>query len=155
MRGRPKTTDYYLGSLIGELIYYLYLPTLSVDCLKTRNVVEVSEDERIECDRLNQILSDTYSDDTPKGPLGHRKTSEIAHANWIAYVHELGRKHLPEKLTCRFTKIEFKEIDDFFDGLEEYLWDTDLSWYMPNKDDFWVKTSEHAWFSEVILTRTK
>lgn len=151
MRQRLETADYYLGKLVGEIIYYKYLPTLSVDMLKSPKVVDVSEEETAESERLYQLLNDTYYDNTPKDKWGHRETTSIAHKNWLNYINELARKYLPQKLHCRFERIDVVNMDEFKDGLREFLWNTDLSWYDVERD-FWVQTGKHSWFSEVVLT---
>jgi hypothetical protein len=150
---RLETADYYLGKLVGEIIFLKYLPTMNVDSLKSPNVWNVSEEETKEVDRLHQLLIDSYDDDTkPETKWGVKKTTEIAHKNWLDAINKLAETYLPKKLHCRFERIEIGNIKDFKDGLIDYLWNTDLSWYMP-EDDFWVTTTPHNWFSEVILTR--
>ena len=155
MRKQKKTADYYLGTLVGQIIFHLYLPTMNVDSLKSPKVINVSDEEKEEADRLQTILNETYYgyDITEEiSKYGIKKATEIAHKNWINYIYKLAEKHLPEKLHCRFEKIEVENLKEFRDGLTHYLWDTDLSWYMP-EDDFWVEIGNHSWFSEVILTR--
>jgi hypothetical protein len=150
MRKRLETTDYYLGKLVGEIIYHKYLPTLNVDMLKSPTVIGVTEEERLEVERLNQIMSDTYYHtyiDEKTAQTSH----SLAHKNWTGYINTLAVKYLPQKLHCRFERIDVVDMDEFKNGLREYLWDTDLSWYMP-EDDFWVNVSKHSWFSEVVLT---
>lgn len=151
MRQRLETADYYLGKLVGQIIYHLYLPTLSVNMLKSPTVIQVTEEETAEAERLNQLLNNTYYDATPKDKWGNKESTRIAHKNWIDYINELGRKYLPEKLHCRFERIDVVDMAEFKDGLREYLWNTDLSWY-DVEDDFWVQTGKHSWFSEVVLT---
>ncbi len=147
------SSDYYLGTLVGQIIFYTKLPTLNVDTLKSPTVIDVSEDEKKEVDILNQLLIDTYEDDTkPETKWGVKKSTEIAHKNLIGEINKLAEKYLPQKLHCRFERIDIGNIKDFKDGLIDYLWNTDLSWYMP-EDDFWVEVGTHSWFSEVILTR--
>jgi len=153
MRTQKNRADYYLGTLVGQIIFLRYLPTISVDSLQSPTVISVSEDEKKEVDRLHQLLGDAYYDDTkPETEWGVKKSTEIAHKNWIGEINKLAEKYLPHKLHCRFERIEISNIKDFKDGLIDYLWNTDLSWYMP-EDDFWVEVGKHSWFSEVILTR--
>lgn len=143
--------NYYLGTLVGEIIYQKYLPTMNVDVLHSKHVVNATPEEKAEADRLHNILTDTYSDDTPSDKWGYKESSSIAHKNWIDYINSLAKIHLPEKLHCRFNRIVVTDMNEFKEGLTDYLWDTDLSWYKV-KDDFWVETSKHAWFNEVVLT---
>jgi hypothetical protein len=153
MRTPKNTADYYLGKLVGQLIFYTRLPTLNVDMLKSPTIIDVSEDEKREVDRLHQLISDTYEDDTePETKWGVKQSTEIAHKNWIGEINKLADKYLPEKLHYRFDRIEINNIKEFKDGLADYLWGTDLSWYRA-EDDFWVEVGNSSWFSEVILTR--
>jgi hypothetical protein len=153
MRTPTNTADYYLGKLVGQLIFYTRLPTLNVDMLKSPTIIDVSEDETREVDRLHQLLIDTSEDDTkPETKWGVKKSTETAHKNWIGEINKLAEKYLPEKLHCRFERIEINNIKEFKDGLADYLWNTDLSWYRV-EDDFWLEVGKSSWFSEVILTR--
>ena len=127
---------------------------MNVDMLKSKHVINVSDDELEEAERLNKSAMDS---------IGFRK-EEISNQNvpaslidseflkWLRYVNSLAEVYLPEKLTCRFERIEVKNIKKFKEGLTDYLWNTDLSWYLPD-DDFWNPTSDWCLFSEVILTR--
>lgn len=153
MRQRQKkTADYYLGTLVGQIIFLKYLPTMNTDMLQSLHVIDVSEEDKAEVDRLHQILTDTYSDGTvPKTKYGMKESTEIAHKNWIDYINVLAEKYLPKKLECHFEKIKVGDFKEFKEGLTDYLWNTDLSWYMP-EDDFWKETPDFSYRSTVILT---
>jgi hypothetical protein len=139
--------SYQLGELVGELIEFKYLPTLETDMIKTNNVIKVSSDELIEHHRLDGILDSTYSFNGGSG------NSTDAHETWLNYINTLAEKHLPNKLECRITKINPTDMVSFKEGLYNYLWNTDLSWYMP-EDDFFKPNEKYAWCSTIILTRT-
>ena len=143
-----KLTDesYDLGQLAGEIIELKYLPTLETDMIKTHNVVKVDDDELIENKRLQDILDNTYKFNGGSGD------SKAAHKDWITHVYVLAEKHLPKKLECRITKVDPKNMVSFKEGLKDYLWNTDLSWYMP-EDDFFQPNIKYAWCSTIILTR--
>ena len=47
------TLEYQLGYYVGLEIVHRYLPTLSTDMLQTRNVIEVSEEDSLENERLD------------------------------------------------------------------------------------------------------
>jgi len=147
MKHEELNDSYYLGELAGEIIEFKYLPTLETDMIKTRNVVTVEADELIENKRLETILNNTYKFNGGEGD------SAVEHKAWIDHVYILAEKHLPEKLKCRITNITPSCIDSFKEGLKDYLWDTDLSWYMPG-DDFWQPNSRHSWSATIILTRS-
>ena len=137
--------SYDLGQLVGEIIEVKYLPTLETDMLRTSNIVEVDEDDLIENTRLRNTLDSTYKIEGGDG------NSKDKHKDWLDHVYILAKKHLPEKLQCRVTKINPKCMTSFKDGLKTYLWNTDLSWYMP-EDDFFEPNIEYAWCSTIILT---
>jgi hypothetical protein len=151
MKKEKNSPDYYLGILVGEIIYQKYLPTMDVDMLHSKHVINVTPEEKAEADRLHDILNATYSDGTPRDKWGHKESTSIAHKNWINYIYKLAKIHLPETLHCRFEKIAVNDMNEFKKGLNDYLWDTDLSWYKAN-DNLWVDTHEISYYSEVILT---
>ena len=139
--------SYELGQLAGEIIELKYLPTLETDMIKTNNVVKVDDDELIENNRLNNILENTYKFNGGDGE------STQKHKDWLDHVYILAEKHLPIELECRITKVNPTDMDSFKDGLYSYLWNTDLSWYMPG-EDFFKPNHKLAWCSTIILTRT-
>jgi len=139
--------SYDLGQLAGEIIELKYLPTLETDMIKTNNVVKVDDNERIENKRLSDILEKTYKFN---GGIGD---STQKHKDWLDHVYVLSEKYLPKKLECRITKVNPTDMVSFKEGLNEYLWNTDLSWYTP-EDDFFEPNHELAWCSTIILTRS-
>ena len=148
---RPTDPNYYMGQLVGEIILIKYLPTLETDMIETNKRVKVTDPEEYkENCRLDEILvtkmsskDDEYSE---------------AHANWLAHTKMLAKKYLPEKLECRVTQIEITDIDSFKQGLDEYLWDCDVSWYVAKDDFLKSNTNENGginiWCTTIILTRT-
>ena len=148
---RPADPNYYMGQLVGEIILIKYLPTLETDMIETNKRVKVTDPEEYkENCRLDEILvtkmsskDDEYSE---------------AHANWLAHTKMLAKKYLPEKLECRVTQIEITDIDSFKQGLDEYLWDCDVSWYVAKDDFLKSNTNENGginiWCTTIILTRT-
>ena len=148
---RPTDPNYYMGQLVGEIILIKYLPTLETDMIQTNKRVKVTDPEEYkENCRLDEILvtkmsskDDEYSE---------------AHANWLAHTKMLAKKYLPEKLECRVTQIEITDIDLFKQGLDEYLWDCDVSWYVAKDDFLKSNTNENGginiWCTTIILTRT-
>jgi hypothetical protein len=139
--------SYNMGQLAGEIIEFKYLLTLETDMIKTRNVVTVDADELIENKRLEVILNNTYKFNGGTGD------STVEHKVWLDHVYILAEKYLPEKLTCKITKISPSCMISFKEGLRDYLWNTDLSWYMPG-EDFFKPNNKHGWNSTIILTRT-
>ena len=143
-----ENESYDLGQLAGEIIQFKYLPTLEVDMIKTNNVISVSPEELIENKRLHDILECTY---TFNGGDGFDKEP---HRNWMDHTNSLASIHLPETIECKITKINPTDMSSFKQGLNDYLWDTDLSWYTA-VDGFFIPNMEYAWCSIIMLTRDK
>ena len=151
MRRPTELHNYYMGQLVGEIILIKYLPTLETDMIQTNKRVKVTDpDEFKENCRLDEILvtkmsskDDEYSE---------------AHANWLTHTKMLAKKYLPEKLECRVTQIEITDVDSFKEGLDDYLWGCDVSWYVA-KDDFLKSNINESgginiWCTTIVLTRT-
>ena len=145
-----KDPNYYMGQLVGEIIHTKYLPTLETDMIHTNKRVKITDPEELrENVRLNycmEALLETRDKDYEK------KYGEF-HAAWLAHTNILAKKYLPEKLECRVTQFEVTNVDSFKQGLDDYLWDCDVSWYVA-KDDFLQPNFEGAWCTTIILTRT-
>ena len=142
--------NYYIGQLVGEIILIKYLPTLETDMIKTNTIVKITdEDELKENIRLNycmEALLETHDS-------GYEEKYKEFHAEWLKHTYMLAKKYLPEKLECRVTQIEITDIDSFKQGIDDYLWDCDVSWYTA-KDDFLQPNEKYAWCTTIILTRT-
>lgn len=140
--------SYQMGELVGELIERKYLLTLSTDMIRGYNTVEVTDKNDLDTfHQLEKELNKTY---TWNGGDGN---STEKHRVWLDHVYKLADKYLPKKLKCSITKIEPHGMEDFKKGLEGYLWNTDLSWYIP-KDDFFKPNHEYSIRTVIILTRT-
>jgi len=84
---------------------------------------------------------------------GYEEKYKEFHAAWLAHTNMLAKKYLPEKLECRVTQFEVTDVDSFKQGLDDYLWNCDVSWYVA-KDDFLQPNINGAWCTTIILTRT-
>jgi hypothetical protein len=140
-----KTNESYdLATLAGEIILLKYLPTLETDMLKTNVIVKISEEGLIEEKRLHDILDNSYTFNGGDGD------SQQKHEDWSSYVNILAEKHLPKKIECVIPCIAPKDLKQFKKGLYDFLWDTDLSWYIP-ADDCFISQERGAWCSTVII----
>jgi hypothetical protein len=145
-----KESNYYIGQLVGQIIHIKYLPTLETDMIHTNNRVRITDETELsENLRLNKLMDDILE---TRG-ITYMQEYGIAHANWLAHTNILAKKYLPEKLECRVTQFEVTDVDSFKEGLDDYLWDCDVSWYVA-KDDFLQPNFEGAWCTTIILTRT-
>jgi hypothetical protein len=147
---RPTDPNYYIGQLVGEIILIKYLPTLETDMIHTNKRVRITDvAELSENLRLNKLMDDILE---TRDKDYEKKYGEF-HTNWLAHTNMLAKKYLPEKLECRVTQFEVTDVDSFKQGLDDYLWDCDVSWYVA-KDDFLQPNFEGAWCTTIILTRT-
>jgi len=138
--------NYQLGKLAGEIIYEKYLPTLSTDMMHSPTVIEVTdEDDLAEQDRFRKLFDSALGKESEFGKI---------HAQWLKFYKPLEKKYLPETLECRIEKIEPTDLDEFKKGLNDYLWNTDLSHYMAG-DGFFLPNIEYAWCSTIVLSRTE
>ena len=137
--------NYQLGILAGSIIYEKYLPTLSTDLMHSKVVIDVTDEADLaEHNRFQKLYDST---------LGNEVEFKKVHKEWLEFYKPMSKKYLPETLECLIEKIEPTDIDKFKDGLNTYLWNTDLSHYMA-EDGFFLPNHKYAWYSTIILTRT-
>lgn len=136
--------NYQLGRYVGEFIVSTHLPTLSVDLLKSRNVIKVTPDEVKKYSQLNDEWLESYSTDN--------NNNDIC-PNWVAYRkyhHELARKYLKQTLKINVPKVYPKDIEMFREGLKNVIWDCDLSWYVV-PENFFELGIFGSWCSTITL----
>lgn len=145
------TLDYQLGFYVGEYIYDRILPTLSTDELKTRKVINVSEEDTIENKRLHKEWIE-------KVVYGGNKINVSENIFWKAYFEHnnmLEKKYLPHTLECHVPTLYFDNIDEFKNGLIESLWNSDLCAYSLKPENIKIKMNgndEFDFFSIIELT---
>jgi hypothetical protein len=150
---QPTDPNYYMGQLVGQIILIKYLPTLETDLIQTNKRVKITDENDLkENQRLDEIIFSKMG-----YPHMEKEYSE-AHGLWLAHTKMLAKKYLPEKLECRVTQIEITDVDSFKQGLDDYLWDCDVSWYVA-KDDFLKSNINESgginiWCTTIVLTRT-
>ena len=138
--------NYQLGWLTGEIIYEKYLPTLSTDMLHSKVVIEVTDKSDLE--KHNKF--EKQMDQTLNNPDEYSKI----HKEWLEFYKPMARKYLPKILECRSSYFIIPtDIELFKKGLNDYLWDTDLSWYTA-KDGFLVQDDSYGiHITTILLTR--
>ena len=140
--------EYTMGELVGEIILLKYLPTLETDLIQTNKRVKITDPNDLkENQRLDEIM------DSKMGYAYMEKEYSEAHGLWLAHTKFLAKKYLPEKLECRVTQFEIDDIESFKEGINDYLWNCDVSWYVA-KDDFLDRNSDDEWDNIITLTRT-
>jgi hypothetical protein len=115
--------DYQLGFYIGENIVDNYLPTLSTDMIHSRKIIQVSEEDEIENNRL---------DDEWFNSCTHERGNSGDKEKWDAYFNHnkmLEKKYLPETLECVFSLLRIDDMKKFKEGLRSSLWNCDMCSY--------------------------
>jgi hypothetical protein len=145
MRREPDVKDlnYQLGMYVGEYVTKKYLPTLSTDMLQTYTRIKVSEEDA----ERHRIVDEALSNSNYNNKEDRQEKFNV----YKALNNELARKYLSEKLECMVPKIYPTNMDKFKEGLEDQLWNTDLSHYWP-EDDFYRQGHELGWADYIVLT---
>ncbi len=146
-RRNKLSAEYQLGYYVGEYIYANFLPTLSVDMLKSRKVIKVSDEEENDVKRLND---EWFSKHCGTDDSGNNS------AEWKAlraYHKILEDKYLPKELKCHLAPLNVVNEDQFKEGLFHSLWNTDLCHYNIRPKDIVIKHDEDGYCSWVILTK--
>lgn len=131
--------EYQLGLYIGNYIVDRFLPTLSTDMIRSRTVINVTEEEKTEYERLDSIWYNLVSQNSEK---------MLAKNEWNAlqvYRKKLDNKYLPPVLECYVTLIRVSEdkVLDLKKGIRQSLWDCDMCSYKCDPDD--IEMSESGW----------
>lgn len=130
---------FQLGLFVGEYIIHEFLPTLSTDSLTSWKVIQVSEEDTLENERLHDIWS--------KKALFNHDGIEKSKKEWNAfYLHNkyLSDKYMPPVLKCYVPEIDVKEenILDFKLGIQSSLWDCDMCGYNCSPEDIEIDTTQ-------------
>ncbi len=152
-RKSKLTLAYQLGFYVGEQIVNRYLPTLSVDMLKTHVNISVTCGEGDECRRLNDLWYAKAMQDRNDKSAGDSEEWKALRA----YHEMLEAKYLKDTIDCHFQvlNIEEKDMDDFKAGIGASLWDCDCSRYSTKKENIGVREDEDGWFTIITLKRSK
>jgi hypothetical protein len=141
--------NYQMGLLLGELILNKYLPTLSVDGLRTNNIINVSEEEQQQYEKMDNLwFNQTFKKDKTEF---EKFTDTKLFEEVKKFRYSLANKYLPKHLECIINTITPTNIDLLKVGVEDVLWDSDLSWYdTPKDNDLFFKPSE-GWYCTITL----
>lgn len=117
--------NFQLGMYAGRYIVDYYLPTTSVDMLKSRKVISTTIGEVDEFERLQKLWWESEI-----------KDSDIT-KEWMAmtdYRRGLEAKYLPKNLRCHIPKTTPTNMKAFKHGISVALWDCDLCAYYTEID---------------------
>lgn len=119
-----KTLAMQLGYFVGQYIVDRYLPTLSVDIIKTFNNISVTWAEGEEYRRLGNVYDSTKTKESWK--------------EYREYSKKLELKYFPETLFCYlYFKLEIKasDVEEFKKGVICSLWNSDVCSYSIKPED--------------------
>jgi hypothetical protein len=145
-RKNNLTLDYQLGAYVGEYIVYNHLPTLSTDMLQTRNVIQVSEEDSLENERLDVEWYET----TRYGGNWNGKDENGDKEKWELYLQHnkmLERKYLPNPLICHLSLLNIQNESEFKNGLRVALWDCDMCSYNIEPENIKIYDEEDMYFT--------
>lgn len=136
--------DYQLGQYVGEYIIASFLPTLNIDSLLTRTVIDVSPEEKLKHEQLEKDWERKVFS------KGDEEVSSEEFKILREHSHQLAIKYFEPELKIMVPKVYPKDLKMFRKGLEISIWDCDRSWYWV-EDDFFEQTEYMAWCSYIIL----
>ena len=140
--------DYQLGYYVGEHIVNRYLPTLSTDMIQSINVIEVSEEDTIENNRLDREWYSTtkYQDNWCGEEDGNKEKWNLYHQ----HNKMLEQKYLPKELVCHLGLLKINDEKEFKEGLRSSLWDCDMCSYNIEIEN--IKIEYEMEFGYTIIT---
>jgi hypothetical protein len=135
--------DYQLGFYIGENIVDNYLPTLSTDIIHSRKIIQVSEEDEIENNRL---------DDEWFNSCTHERGNSGDKEKWDAYFNHnkmLEKKYLPQTLECVFSLLRIDDMKKFKEGLRSSLWNCDMCSYNIDEENIKIYNDLEIGFTHI------
>ena len=135
------TCDYQLGYFVGAEIYNRHLPTLSTDMLQSPRVIKVSDDEEKE----HKMLEDAWFKSTQSKSLLAPLKWELCRANDLM----LEQKYLPNPLLCHLCLLKITKMEEFKEGLIDYLWDCDLCSYSLKPENIDIFDDDILYFTVI------
>jgi hypothetical protein len=144
---KAMTMEFQLGLFVGKEITRRHLPSLEVDMIHTRKVIEVDPAEKVECKRLDDIW---FEKSQSLGQDGSSKEWQELRA----YHEMLEAKYLPKELVCHIQPVNYIDEEQFKLGIVRALWDSDICHYKcSDPSDVGVKLEDNAYFTTITLKR--
>ena len=139
--------NYQLGILVGEHIILTQLPSLSTDDMLSNIVIEVSEEDtakwnEMRAEYIKIAFKESFKEESTKLFYEHRK--------W--YIANVIEKYLPETVDVVIPKVEVMDMEEFKRGIDEALWDCDMSHYKV-VDGFLYPNHPMSRQSRILITR--
>lgn len=137
------TLEYQLGYFVGSEIVNRYLPTLSTDSMRSRLVIEVSEEDTEENTRLDSQWFESTRYGNNRDPLAEGPNWNLFHA----HNKMLSKKYMPDPLVCHISPLNVQNWDEFKKGLIEYLWDCDMCSYSLKPENIEISEDDGRHFT--------
>lgn len=149
LKKQIKKLNYMLGEQVGQLIVDNFLVSLSTEMVQTRNVIQVPQEEADEYKRLSDAHTQLWRE---KNMPNH--DDECTQLFYVSrkYHHQLEKKYLPETIKATVLRVAPTNLKAFKKGIEDTLWDSDISNYSL-AEDFFIKNCKLAWCSYINLVR--
>lgn len=135
--------DWQLGYYVGEDIVHNHLPTLSTDIIHSNKVIQVSEEDYLENERLNKNWFNSCQH--VRGDSGDKE-------KWDLYFNHnkmLEKKYLPSILECTFRLIRIGDMKKFKEGLRNSLWNCDMCSYNIDEDKIEITNDLEFGFTHI------
>ena len=145
-RKNSLTLDYQLGVYVGYEIINRFLPTLSTDMLQSRIVINVSEEDTLENERLDTEWYET----TRYGGKWDGVSENGNPEKWdLFHQHNkmLERKYLPHEMICQLHILNIQNMDEFKSGIRASLWDCDMCSYNIEPENIKIYDDEDFHFT--------
>jgi len=135
-----KDLNFQLGYFVGEQIVDMFLPTLSIDMIQTKTVIQCAIGEADEYHRLDDVWSKAYREDQLNS---QKEWDEVR-----AYDVEMQKKYLPETVRCHIMEVNPTDMLQFKYGIYESLWNSDCCSYKIAPEDVRVENK----YGSTIIT---
>jgi hypothetical protein len=139
---QSMSLEFQLGCYVGDYIVDKYLPTLDVNMLRSKHVINVGAEEKLKYEKLH---ADWYRK--------YNETKEDKSPEWdelMTFRKELKKKYLPHTLDCFVAPLNVKNMKDFKRGIMRSLWDCDMCSYKAGSVDDIIVEMEDNYFSSII-----
>jgi hypothetical protein len=152
MSKKIPTLEFQLGYFVGETVWPS-LPTLNIDGITSRKVIDVSEEEQKTYEELQTLWFNSIDHKI----YDHEKQSvenKMAWMNMRNFHKSMGLKYLPHVFEKYVALIHMKKnfkMDEFKKGFRWSLWDCDLCNYNIDLDKISIENDERGWFTKITL----
>ena len=143
-RIKSLTAEYQLGLFVGEYIVDRFLPTVSTDMIKSKHVIQVSEEDTARHTAIHKALHDRF---------GYNSIDDESQEwkDWLAINRELEAKYLPHKLECYVRILNIIDEKEFKTGIMHSLWDCDMCCYKCGIDEIEISQDDNLFFTNINL----